>query len=257
MDYLQRNGQPVCLYIAPDAEPDRAAALAKNAAFYPLDCPPEEGRGVWLLLNRGGLSLTDGVLVLKGDFTELLPRLKNGRLQGELLVKAAKIKHPEKPLKAIDATAGLGEDALLLAASGFHVTLCEQDPVIAALLADALCRADRIPELAETVSRMTLQEGDSISMLQGMHEAPDVVYLDPMFPERKKSALIKKKFQLLHYLQAPCENGEELVRAAYAAGPRKVIIKRPLKGEWLAGIKPGYSISGKAVRYDCLIPPPK
>ena len=84
--------------------------------------------------------------------------------------------------------------------------------------------------------------------------APDVIYLDPMFPARQKSAAVKKKFQLLHHLEAPCANEEELLLAAIAANPRKVIIKRPIKGPLLAGIKPSYSISGKAVRYDCITP---
>lgn len=83
---------------------------------------------------------------------------------------------------------------------------------------------------------------------------PDVVYLDPMFPGRTKSAAVKKKFQLLHHLERPCANEGELVRAALAARPRKVVIKRPIKGPHLAGIKPAYALVGKAVRYDVLVP---
>ncbi len=86
--------------------------------------------------------------------------------------------------------------------------------------------------------------------------APDVVYLDPMFPGRTKSAAVKKKFQLLHHLEQPCEEEEALVEAALAAHPRKVVIKRPPKGPELAGVKPSYTVSGKAVRYDVLVPPP-
>ena len=78
-----------------------------------------------------------------------------------------------------------------------------------------------------------------------------------MFPGRTKSAAVKKKFQLLHHLECPCDDAEAdvLVRAALACGPRKVVIKRPAKGPLLAGAKPSYSVSGKAVRYDCLVPP--
>ena len=84
-----------------------------------------------------------------------------------------------------------------------------------------------------------------------------MIYLDPMFPARQKSAAVKKKFQLLHVLEKPCDEAEEdaLIRAAFAAGSRKVVIKRPVKGGHLAGIKPSYSITGKAVRYDVLVPP--
>ena len=83
--------------------------------------------------------------------------------------------------------------------------------------------------------------------------AADVIYLDPMFPERRKSAAVKKKFQLLHELERPCENEEELLKAAIDAHPSKIVIKRPVKGPYLAGIKPSHQFTGKAARYDCLV----
>ena len=83
----------------------------------------------------------------------------------------------------------------------------------------------------------------------------DVVFLDPMFPERTKSAAVKKKFQLLHHLERPCDNEGELLDAALAARPRKVVIKRPPKGSWLAGARPSHSVAGKAVRYDVIVSP--
>ena len=136
--------------------------------------------------------------------------------------------------------------------------LFEHDPVIAALLADGLARAAADPQLSPIVARMRLTSGDSVQALTARASMdvakPDVVYLDPMFPARQKSAAVKKKFQLLHHLEAPCTDEEELLRAAIACGPRKVVIKRPAKGPYLAGIKPSYSIDGKAVRYDCIIP---
>ena len=85
--------------------------------------------------------------------------------------------------------------------------------------------------------------------------SPDVVFLDPMFPARTKSAAVKKKFQLLHHLEQPCDNEAELLEAALAARPRKVVIKRPPKGPLLAGAKPSYQVTGKAVRYDVIVPP--
>ena len=73
-----------------------------------------------------------------------------------------------------------------------------------------------------------------------------------MFPEKRKSSLTKKKFQLIHELEKPCDDEEELLGAALSAHPRRIVIKRPLKGPYLAGIKPDYSIKGKTIRYDCL-----
>ena len=153
----------------------------------------------------------------------------------------------------IDAAAGLGNDGLLLAAAGFKVTLCEYNPVIAALLENSLKRAADVPELAAAVSNITVRTGDSIPFMRETENRPDVIYLDPMFPESGKNALIKKKFQLLRQLELPCSNEEELLTAALSANPHKIVIKRPVKGPYLAGRKPAYSITGKAVRYDCLI----
>lgn len=202
-----------------------------------------------------GLALAGDGMVLRADFTRLLPRLRPDRLGRELLVRAARVRGAEAPT-AVDATAGLGEDSLLLAAAGFTVTMFEKDPVIAALLRDALEHAANDSQLAGVVARMTLVEGDSVTGLHSLDFTPDVVFLDPMFPERTKSAAVKKKFQLLHHLERPCNNEDELLDAALAARPRKVVIKRPPKGPWLAGAKPSHALAGKAVRYDVIVPSP-
>ena len=211
-------------------------------------------KGVELRRDAEGLALVGDGMVLRADFARLVPRLRPDRLGRELLVRAARVRGAEAPT-AVDATAGLGEDSLLLAAAGFTVTMFEQDPVIAALLRDALERAANEPQLAGVVARMALVEGDSVTGLREMGFSPDVVFLDPMFPERTKSAAVKKKFQLLHHLERPCDNEDELLDAALAAHPRKIVIKRPPKGPWLAGAKPSHSLAGKAVRYDVIVPP--
>lgn len=208
-----------------------------------------------LRVGAGGLSLTRDGMALAGDFTRMLPRLKQGALQRELLVKAARIKGVGRPV-AVDATAGLGEDSLLLAAAGFEVTLCESDPVIAALLVDACRRGAQCEQLAPIVARMHVVERDSSRLLAALPEPVDVVYLDPMFPGRTKSAAVKKKFQLIHGLERPCDAEAEraLMTAAMRAARRKVVVKRPVKGPYLAGVKPSHSLTGKAVRYDCIVP---
>ena len=257
---------------------------------------------VWLSVDADGLSLTDGDQAMRGDFTKLQKRLQYHNLTHELLVKATKVKGRER-LRVIDATAGMGEDSLLLAAAGCEITLYEQDPVIAALLQDTMRRALGEAALHEIVMRMQLVEGDSIDHLRRLGEAgtgsdapednaghacpaltasaatgngadastsgaeattngadtalkrPDVIYLDPMFPERQKSGLVKKKFQLIHYLEAPAENEETLMQAAIDARPFKIVVKRPAKGPYLAGLKPSYALDGKAIRYDCYVFP--
>ena len=185
----------------------------------------------------------------------MLPRLKQNNLSKELLVKAAKIKDPDHPLIAVDATAGLGEDSILLAAAGFHVRMYERNPVVYELLSDALERAKQIPELDEIVSRMEVFHEDSIEAMKHLETAPDVILLDPMFPERQKSALVKKKLQMIQKLEIPCMDETELIKTAMNAAPKKLIVKRPPKGPYLAGIKPDYSNEGKAVRFDCFVNP--
>ncbi len=207
--------------------------------------------------SDGRLTLTDGVLTLCADLGENIRRLKPDNLSRELLVRTAKLKktHGEQPL-AIDATAGFGEDSLLLAAAGFRVILYEYNTVIAALLEDALLRAkasEDMPLLKKAAERMRLVNGDSIEAMQHLQEQPDVILLDPMFPAREKTGLIKKKFQLLQRLEQPCVAEADMLEAAISAHPHKIVIKRPIKGPELAGRRVDYSIKGKAIRYDCIV----
>ncbi len=213
----------------------------------------DDDGGLCLVLSAEGLSLREGNLSVRGDYEKMLPRLKHNNLSHEMLVKAAKIKGVENPT-ALDATAGLGEDSLLLAAAGFKVILYEHNRIIAALLADALERAARVPELAQIVSRMHLHEGDSVQAMRSLTYRPDVILLDPMFPPRQKSSLVTKKLQLFQKLELPCPEESEILAAALAARPKRIVIKRPAKGPYLADVKPAYSLDGKAVRYDCIVP---
>ena len=216
-----------------------------------------EGLPMVLKLDDSGLTLVSGSLSLQGDFGRMLRRVTGGRLDHELLVKAARRKNFGPCPRAVDATAGMGEDSFLLAAAGFHVTLCEYNPVTSALLKDAHQRALRDPDLSEIAGRMEVAETDSVLFLASLEKAPDLILLDPMFPAKQKNALTVKKLQLLQKLEKPCAGEEALLDAAIQAGPEKIIIKRPLKGPYLAGRKPGYSIEGKTIRYDCLVFPGK
>lgn len=142
---------------------------------------------------------------------------------------------------------------MLLAAAGYEVVIYEKNPVIALLLKDALARIQDDKALGRAARRMQFIEADSIEAMQNLPMRPDVIYLDPMFPERKKSAAVKKKFQLLHRLEAPCDDEDALLYAAIDAKPSRVVIKRPLKAPFFGDIKPSYSLQGKAIRYDCIV----
>lgn len=228
--------------------PEEALALSKRVGAPLSDIA---GEGLTLMLEKSGLSLVGYGLRFQGDFEEMLRRISGGRLSHEMLVKIVKTK-TEDPV-AFDAAAGMGEDALLLAAAGYRVYLFEQDAVIAALLRDTLQRAKRNPALTEIVGRMQLCEGNSIELMPTIPEQPELIYLDPMFPARRKSGLINKKLQLIQKLEQPCAQEEELLDAAISTHPKKIVIKRPLHSGFLAGKKPGYTVKGKAIRYDVIV----
>lgn len=214
-----------------------------------------------LSFDEDGVSLHKQGLNIKGDFSLLYRRFPEHNLRNEMLIKASGIYRAkgnpgsgQVPF-AIDATAGLGEDAFLLAAAGYQVLLFERDPVIAVLLRDSLQREYEDPKIREILQRITFSEKNSIPVLQSLKEKPDLILLDPMFPQRQKSALVKKKFQLLHLLEKPCTDEEDLLEAAFTARPGRIIVKRPLNGPFLADRKPSYSLKGKSIRYDCYILP--
>lgn len=217
----------------------------------------QEAGEAGLLLERqeGMLVLTDGTLKLAADLKSMVPRIKSKRFGQELLLKAVRIKGMSSQLQVVDATAGLGEDSLVMAAAGFDVVLFERDCVIAALLEDALRRAAHDDVLGPATARMHLRCEDSIEGLQSLDHAPDVVFLDPMFPAKQKQAKTNKKLQLFQKLESPCSDEESLMEAALAAHPRKMVVKRPLKGPALAGRRPSHAIEGKTIRYDCIVLP--
>ena len=239
----------IVVCIGKGGQKDMAESFSRRTGSPIVNKP---GNYLTILFDSSGVSLSGFGLSYQGDFENMLHRVTNGRLQHEMLAKA--VKTDQENLKAIDATAGMGEDSLLLAACGYQVTLYEQNPVIAILLKDALRRAKKNTVLKDIVSRMQLVEGDSIEYLNKRLDPVDVIYLDPMFPGRQKSGLINKKLQLIQKLEPPCSEETALFDAAMAAQPSKIIVKRPLKSPYLDERVPSYSLKGKAIRYDCYSP---
>ena len=238
----------IVVCIGKGGQKDMAESFSRRTGSPIVNKP---GDYLTVLFDSKGVSLSGFGLSYQGDFENMLHRVTNGRLQHEMLAKA--VKTDQENLKAIDATAGMGEDSLLLAACGYRVTLYEQNPVIAILLKDALRRAKKNTVLKDIVSRMQLVEGDSIEHLNKRLDPVDVIYLDPMFPGRQKSGLINKKLQLIQKLEPPCSKETALFDAAMAAQPSKIIVKRPLKSPYLDERVPSYSLKGKAIRYEMCI----
>lgn len=176
-------------------------------------------------------------------------RLQGGG-SGQMIARAVGIQPGIRPL-VLDATAGLGRDAFVLAQLGCQVTLAERHPLIAALLADGLRRGRLDAEVGPIAERMHLLGGDAIALMKAWSgEPPQVVYLDPMFPHRDKSALVKKEMLLFRPLVGDDPDAPELLAAALALASHRVVVKRPRKAPHVAGPTPGYVLEGKSTRFD-------
>ncbi|WP_460427698.1 class I SAM-dependent methyltransferase [Azotobacter armeniacus] len=186
------------------------------------------------------------------DFVEgaVAHRRLFGGGSGQMIAKAVGVQPGVRP-RVLDATAGLGRDAFVLACLGCEVTLIERQPLIGALLEDGLVRAARDPDVAPVVARMILRSGDAIEQMHAWaEEPPQVIHLDPMFPHRDKSALVKKEMRLFRPLVGDDPDAPALLEAALALASHRVVVKRPRKAPCIAGPKPGYSLDGKSSRYD-------
>lgn len=178
-------------------------------------------------------------------------RREHGGGAGQLVAKAVGLQKTKATLHVLDATAGLGQDAFVLASLGCRVTLFERNPVIHALLEDGLARAALNVDCAPIIERMTLREGSSIDWLSSASEGvADVIYLDPMFPHRDKSALVKKEMQVFRMIVGDDDDSERLLSAALAAATYRVVVKRPRKAPAIEGPEPATRIEGKSSRYD-------
>lgn len=204
--------------------------------------PIDPSQPLQLEIVRGRLQLRDtresapGPIFVDVSSTEIKRRVQAIR---ELpLVKA--ICGKTRDISVIDATAGLGRDAIVLAKANCNVTAIEANTVIAELLKDGIARS--------SIQNLLVIKGDALELLASQAKAK-VVYLDPMFPARSKTAAVKKEMQYLQQLELPNTNYLTLLTAARDGGATKIVIKRPAKSLFVDG-KPNHSIGGKTVRFD-------
>ena len=172
-------------------------------------------------------------------------RFGGGRRQA--IARACGLRAGNSPT-ILDACAGLGGDGFALAALGCRVTLCERNPIIAALLADGLRRAAAHPDTQAIAARMQLIAMDAKDAL-GQHHA-DTAYLDPMFPARRNSAAVKKPMAALHHLIGPDSDADPLPQLALTAGCRRVVVKRPRHAPTLGDQTPDAQLHGQSTRFD-------
>ena len=179
-------------------------------------------------------------------------RRLHGGGKGQPIAKAVGIKKYGLPLTVIDATAGLGQDAFVLASLGCKVIMIERSPQVAELLTDALLRGSQTEEIKNIINNMQLITGNSVEILNNLpaSEYPDIVYLDPMFPERTKSALVKKDIRALKELVGEDLDADLLLTAALKVAKRRVVVKRPKIAPYLQNLTPKVSQVGKANRFD-------
>jgi len=246
--------------LLPDLPPlqDAALTLAKSLALVAVP-RVEPGMTRWLEYSPEGLGLVHctgrGRTVVRAEFASGRARHRrlHGGGRGEALARAVGLNKGVLP-RVVDATAGLGKDAFVLAALGCDVTLIERSPLVAALLADGLSRAvvSGEVELVTIARRMELVVADSAQWLAQLapEHRPDVIYLDPMYPETGGKAAVKKDMAALRELLGPDADGECLLRQALATARHRVVVKRPRLGVALPGPEPGYQLVGKSSRFD-------
>ncbi len=181
-----------------------------------------------------------------------------GKQGGQLLIKA--IGGGQKNI--LDCTAGLGRDSFIMASHGCRVTAVERSEVLAILLGDGLQRAKVDPDVSKICENIKFIYGDSRKILAEAPLVPwDAVYIDPMFPPKKKSALPKKEMQLLQMLLGKSSADAEsetvaLVEKARLVSPR-VVVKRPAGAPPLGGAgSVAVVFKGESTRFDVYLTPP-
>ncbi len=179
---------------------------------------------------------------------------KQQNLSKELLVKAIGIRGEHKPL-VWDLTAGLGQDSMILLGIGCKVRMCERNNIVHALLNDGVRRAKQAENLdkglLEQLTELNLIQGDSLEAIAKANEnLPDVIYIDPMFPEKKKNAKAKKAMQYCQQIVGQDLDSESLLKASLSCAKYRVVVKRPKSAPMLGSNQPSSQIVGKTVRYD-------
>ena len=229
----------------------------------PGELLPASVQGLFLEAGPAGLALRSAqALSTKPTRVDFLAKKLQYRLltsrRNEGLPKAVGLDKSREPISVVDATAGLGSDAYILAAMGCQVLMLEKSAVMAAMLHDGLRRglAGADPEQRQHLQRLSLLNEDTHDFLDGQleqSEKPQVIYLDPMFPPRKKSALVKKDMALLQQLLQPNRDVAELLEKACSLAGKRVVLKRPGKQERQPDPKPDFQVPGKACHFQVFL----
>jgi 16S rRNA (guanine1516-N2)-methyltransferase len=240
----------------------RAEQLAQRDGLRFASEPPTEE--AWLCVDARGVSLGfEARERLRADLVSgrLAWRLRHGGGRGQAVARAVGLRRGRPAPTVLDATAGLGRDAAVLAALGCTVHAWERHPAVHALLEDALARADVDSETRTLLGgRLTLHEGDAaVPLADAAASAMDVVLLDPMHPPRRGSALPRLEMQLFRALVGEDADQSALFAAALASGARRVVVKRPAEAPPQAlpdgsTPRPTAAVPGRTTRFDLYKP---
>lgn len=249
---------PIVL-VCDDSELNEAAQTL--AASLSLDCVTQipDDADLILSLTPEGLSLLKpqekkmGALTVNFADGALTWRRNHGGGTGQAIAKAIGLKS-KKNLSVLDATAGTGTDSFVLAALGCQVQMIERHPIVAALLQDALNRAEQDADVHDITQNMSLHAGSAVEYMNSLDaDSFDVVYLDPMFPHSGKNAQVKKSMQYFRDMVGKDEDADDLLEPALNAAKYRVVVKRPRKSPFLMDRKPTLSHEGKANRFDIYV----
>ncbi|MEA3548949.1 MAG: class I SAM-dependent methyltransferase [Thermodesulfobacteriota bacterium] len=175
-------------------------------------------------------------------------RLRHAGSRNEAIARAIGLR--KKRPAVLDGTAGLGKDAFILASLGCRILLLERSPVIAALLADGLSRAAEDPKFTQIIERMTLICMDCMDFSPlSPDQRPDVVYLDPMYPHRSKSSLVKKEMRFLRAIVGNDPDSGDLLAWGLSLATKRVVVKRPKLADHLGPV-PSLIVKSKKNRFD-------
>jgi 16S rRNA (guanine1516-N2)-methyltransferase len=245
----------VCLLCEEGADEGALSVLAQR---WNLTSDPDAVMALVLTPERLELRKRDepklGAIFVDFAGGTMAHRRKFGGGRGEAVAKAVGIKGSYLP-DVVDATAGLGRDAFVLASLGCKVRMLERNPVVAALLDDGLargyCDAEIGPWLRE---RMTLLHASSLTALSELSPKPEVVYLDPMYPHKQKSALVKKEMRVFQGLVGPDEDADGLLEPARRLATKRIVVKRPDYAPPMADIAAQAAVVTKSHRFDIYTP---
>ena len=245
------------LLISPEISEQQGIEITQRTGAAIVQSAPVSGQ--YLQLSATGLALCDNDQSkhrLRIDFTEGRQgfRLRQRGQAREGIVRACGMgKAPG--IQIVDATAGLGHDAFVLASHGAYVTMLERSAVVAALLDDGLQRA-RCDGAHEIIERLTLIHTEAIEWLTRQDwPAADVIYLDPMYrPARRKAAAAKPLAILEKLLEQQQQNDAALLNTALQAAGKRVVVKRQRLAPTLGQAQPNFSLNGRSTRFDVYIP---